>query len=61
MDIESRAWGLDTHVWNSLWTGEEAMKKGVPLLRNAGYRSVEDLPRTKVSFGWVRINSCPPY
>jgi len=27
------------------------MRKGVPLLRKAGYRSVEDLPRTKVSFG----------
>jgi len=27
------------------------MRKGVPLLRKAGYRSVEDLPRKKVSFG----------
>ena len=60
MDTESRAWGLDTHVWNSLWTGEEAMKKGVPLLRKAGYRSVEDLPRTKVSFSSDAYQQLPP-
>ena len=60
VDTESRAWGLDTHVWNSLWTGEEAMRKGVPLLRKAGYRSVEDLPRTKVSFGSGAYQQLPP-
>ena len=60
MDTESRARGLDTQVWNSLWTGEEAMRKGVPLLRKSGYRSVEDLPRTKVSFGANAYQQLPP-
>ena len=60
MDTESRAWGLDTHVWNSLWTGEVTMRKGVPLLRKAGYRSVEDLQRTKISFGYDIYQQLPP-
>ena len=45
-----RKWGLDVQVWNLLWTGEEAMKKGIPILKRAGFESVEDLPRTAVSF-----------
>ena len=28
VDTEPTAWGLDVQVWNLLWTGEEAMKKG---------------------------------
>jgi len=32
------AWGLDVQVWNLLWTGEEAMKKGIPILKRAGFR-----------------------
>jgi len=30
--------------------GEEAMKKGIPILKRAGFESVEDLPRTAVGF-----------
>ena len=30
VDTEPAAWGLDGLVWNLLWTGEEAVKKGVP-------------------------------
>jgi len=33
VDTKPIARGLDTHVWNSLWTGEEVMRKGVPILR----------------------------
>jgi len=33
VDIEPTAWGLDVQVWNLLWTGEEAMKKGLPILK----------------------------
>jgi len=44
------AWGLDAHVWNLLWTGEEAMKKGMSILKRAEFESVEDLPRTAVGF-----------
>ena len=29
VDTEPTAWGLDVQVWNLLWTGEEAMKKGI--------------------------------
>ena len=28
VDTVPTAWGLDVQVWNLLWTGEEAMKKG---------------------------------
>ena len=50
VDTEPSAWGLDVQVWKLLWTGEEAMKKGIPILKRAGFESVEDLPRTAVSF-----------
>ena len=50
VDAEPTAWGLDVQVWNLLWTGEEAMKKGIPILKKAGFESVEDLPRTAEGF-----------
>jgi len=50
VDTEPAVWGLDVQVWNLLWTGEEAMKKGIPILKRAGFESVEDLPRTAVGF-----------
>jgi len=48
VDTEPTAWGLDVQVWNLLWTGEEAMKKGIPILKMAGFESAEDLQRTAV-------------
>jgi len=36
------------------------MRKGFPLLRKAGYTSVEDLPRIKVSFGSGAYQQLPP-
>ena len=50
VDTEPNAWVLDVQVWNLLWTGEEAMKKGIPIFKKAGFESVEDLPRTAVGF-----------
>ena len=50
VDTEPTAWGLDAQVWNLLCTGEEAMKKGIPILKRAGFKSVEDLSRTAVGF-----------
>jgi len=50
VDTEPTAWGLNVQVWNLLRTGEEAMKKGIPILKRAGFESVEDLPRTSVGF-----------
>jgi len=51
VDTELTAWDLDAQVWNLLWTGEEAMKTGVPILKQAGFEGVKDLPRTAVGFG----------
>jgi len=50
VDTEPTAWGLDVQVWNLLWTGEEAMKKGILILKRAGLESVENLQRTAVGF-----------
>ena len=58
-DTEPTAWGLDVQVWNLLWTGEEAMKKGIPILKRAGFESVEDLPRTAVGFSSKAYQDLP--
>ena len=52
--------GLDAQVWNLLWTGEEAMKKGTPILKRAGFGSVEDVPRTAVDFSSKAYQDLPP-
>jgi len=59
VDTEPTVWGLDVHVWNLLWTGEEAMKKGIPILKRAGFESVEDLPRTAVGFSSKAYQDLP--
>jgi len=41
VDTEPTARSLE--VWNLSWTGEEATKKGMPTLKNAGFESVEDI------------------
>ena len=58
--LASAAWGLDVQVWILLWTGEEAMKKGIPILKRAGFQSVEDLPRTAVGFSSKAYQDLPP-
>jgi len=60
VDTEPNAWGLDVQVWNLLWTGEEAMKKSIPILKRAGFESVEDLPRTAVGFSSKAYQDLPP-
>jgi len=60
VDTEPTAWGLDAQVWNLLWTGEEAMKKGIPILKKAGFESVEDLPRTAVGYSSKAYQDLPP-
>jgi len=47
-------------VRNLLWTGEEAMKKVIPILKRAGFESVEDLPRTAVGFSSKTYQDLPP-
>jgi len=60
VDTEPTAWGFDVQVWNLLWTGEEAMKKGIPILKRAGCESVEDLLRTAVGFSSKAYQDLPP-
>jgi len=60
VDTEPTAWGLDAQVWNLLWTGEEAMKKGVPIIQKAGFESVQDLPKTAVGFSSKAYQDLPP-
>ena len=60
VDTEPTVWGLDAHVWNLLWTGEEAMKRGMPILKKAGFESVEDLQRTAVGFSSNAYKDLPP-
>jgi len=43
-----------------LWTAEEAMKKGIPILKKTGFESVEDLPRTAVGFSSKAYQDLPP-
>jgi len=40
VDTEITAWALDAQVWNLMWIDEEAMKKGIPILKKAGFESV---------------------
>ena len=60
VDTEPTAWGIDVQVWNLLWTGEEAMKTGISILKRAGFESVEDLPRTAVGFSSKAYQDLPP-
>jgi len=39
VDTEATACGLKAQVWNLLWTGEEAMKKGMPILEKARFET----------------------
>ena len=60
VDTEPIAWGFGVQVWNLLWTSEDAMKKGITILKRAGFGSVEDLPRTAVGFSSKKhIRICP--
>jgi len=60
VDTKPTAWGLDVQVWNLLWTGEEAMKKSILILKRAGFKSVIDLPRTAVGFSSKAYQDLPP-
>jgi len=43
-----------------MWTGEEAMKKGIPILKRAGFESVEVLLRTAVGYSSKAYQDLPP-
>jgi len=60
IDTGPTALGLDAQVWNLWWTGEQAMKKGTPILKKVGFESVEDLPRTAVGYSSKAYQDLPP-
>ena len=60
VDTEPTVWGLNAQVWNLSWTGEEEMKKGMLILKRAGFESVEDLPRTAIGFSSKVYQNLPP-
>ena len=60
VDTEPTAWGLDAQVLHLMWTGEEAMKKGIPILKRAGFESVEVLLRTAVDYSSKAYQDLPP-
>jgi len=60
VDTEPTAWGIDAQVWNLLWIEVEAMKTGMPILKKAGFESVEDLPRTAVGLSSKAYHDLPP-
>jgi len=61
VDTELIAWGLDAHVWTLLWIGEVALKKGMPILKKAGFESIEDLSMTAVAFSSKAYQDLPPH
>ena len=52
VDTEPIVWGLDVQVWNLLWTGEEAMKKGMPILKKAVFE--REVPKSSC----VSLSAC---
>jgi len=41
-------------------TGEKALKKGISILKKAGFESVQDLPRTAVGYRSKAYQDLPP-
>jgi len=52
LDTDSEVWGLDQTTWELMWAGEAAMRKSIPALRQAEYKSITaaDLPRIQKSY-----------
>jgi len=44
LDTDSEVRGLDQTTWELMWAGKAAMQKSIPVLRQAGYESISDLP-----------------
>ena len=50
LDTDPEVWGFDQTTWELMWAGEAAMRKSIPALRQAGYKSISDLPRIQKSY-----------
>ena len=60
LDTGSEVWGLDQTTWELMWTGEAAMRKSIPALRQAGFESIADLPRIQKSYREKALVVIPP-
>jgi len=60
LDTDSEVWGLDQTTWELMWAGEVAMQKSIPALRQAGYKSISDLPRIQKSYREKALVVIPP-
>ena len=47
-------------TWELMWAGEAAMRKSIPALRQAGYKSISDLPRIQKSYREKALVVIPP-
>jgi len=43
-----------------MWVGEAAMRKNIPVLRQAGYESISDLPRIQQTYKEKALVVVPP-
>jgi len=60
VDIDSEVWCLHQTTWDLMWAGEAAMRKSIPALRQAGYKSISDLPRIQQSYREKALVVIPP-
>jgi len=60
LDTDSEVWGLDQTTWELMWAGEAAMRKSIPTLRQAGHKSISDLPRIQKSYREKALVVMPP-
>jgi len=60
LDTDSKVWGVDQTTWELMWVGEAAMRKNIPVLRQAGYESISDLPRIQQTYKEKALVVVPP-
>jgi len=60
LDTDSDVLGLDQTTWDLMWAGQAAMQKSIPALRQAGYKSISDLPRIQQSYREKSLVVIPP-
>ena len=44
ISTDSEVWGLDQTIYELMWTGEAAMLKSIPALRQAAFEGIADEP-----------------
>jgi len=59
-DTDSEVWGLDQTTWELMWAGEAAMRNSIPVLRQARYESISDLPGIQKIYREKALVVIPP-